>query len=47
MGFYSDIVIQAYKSKFCGAGGTYNIEINSTILFVPVIESSVKSIAES
>jgi hypothetical protein len=47
MGYYSDIMIQAYKSKFYGADGAYNIEINSTILFTPTIESNVKSIAES
>lgn len=47
MGFYSDIVIQVLKWEFCGVGGTYNIEINGTILVVSAIESSVNSIAES
>ena len=47
MGYYSDIMVQAYKSKFYGADGAYNIEINSTILLALTIESDVKSIAES
>ena len=40
-------IVWASKMKFRMAGGTYSIEIKSMILLVSIIESSVKSIAES